>query len=256
MDPYLERYWGDVHQGLITYARDQLQDQLPIGLRARVGERVFVESENGTSRNIYPDIHVVEHRRTHETSPMPETGLAIAEPLVIHLPDEPVTQGFLEIIDVGSGSRVITVIEILSPSNKLPGPGQKLYLQKQQELLEGRVSLVEINLLRAGQWILAVPPGRIPLSYRTPYQVCIRRGWRPHTAEVYRAPLRERLPIIGVPLRESDADVPLDLQTLIDQCYRNGRYDQDIDYKTEPDPTLEPTDASWLDELLRRQGRR
>src|SRR5882672_4787385 len=102
MDPYLERYWGDVHQRLITYAHDQLQDRLPVGLRARVGERVFVESENGA-------IHGVEHRRPHETSPMPETGLAIAEPLVIHLPDEPVTQGFLEIIDVGSGNRVIAV---------------------------------------------------------------------------------------------------------------------------------------------------
>jgi hypothetical protein len=115
---------------------------------------------------------------------------------------------------------------------------------------------VEINLLRAGQWILAVPPGRIPLSYRTPYQVCVRRGWRPNTAEVYRAPLRERLPIISVPLRESDGDVPLDLQTLIDQCYRNGRYDQDIDYKSQPDPPLDPADASWVDELLRGQERR
>jgi hypothetical protein len=167
-----------------------------------------------------------------------------------------VTQGFLEVIDVGSGNQVITVIEVLSPSNKLPGPGQELYLHKQQELLDGRVSLVEINLLRAGQWILAVPPGRIPLSYRTSYQVCVRRGWGTKTAEIYRAPLRERLPIIKVPLRETDSDVPLDLQTLIDQCYRNGRYDQDIDYKTEPDPPLDPADASWAEELLRSQGRR
>jgi hypothetical protein len=256
MDPYLESHWGDVHHGLITYARDQLQALLPSGLRARVEERVFVESGNGADRSIYPDLHVVEHHRGRQTSAPAETGLAVAEPLVIHIPEEPVTQGFIEIIDVSSGNRVITVIEVLSPSNKVPGPGKDLYLQKQEELLQGRVSLVEIDLLRAGQWVLAVPRGRIPPFYRTPYQVCVRRGWRHTTAEVYRAPLRERLPIIRVPLRESDTDVPLDLQASLDQCYRNGRYDEDIDYKAEPDPPLNPDDASWSEELLRGQGRR
>jgi hypothetical protein len=256
MDPYLESHWGDVHQALIMYSRDQLQDRLPAGLRARVGERVFVESTNGNGRNIYPDIHVVEHRLPPTSLPMPETGLAVAEPLVINLPDEPVTESYIEIIDLGSGNQVITVIEVLSPSNKLPGPGHKLYQQKQQELLQSRVSLVEIDLQRSGQWVLAVPRNCIPPFYRTPYQVCVRRGWQRTTFEVYRAPLRERLPIIRVPLRESDADVPLDLQSAIDQCYRNGRYDQDIDYKSQPDPPLDPADASWVDELLRGQERR
>jgi len=36
-------------------------------------------------------------------------------------------------------------------------------------------------------------------------------------------PLRQRLPAIRVPLRETDADVPLDLQALIEQVYRHGR---------------------------------
>jgi hypothetical protein len=45
MDPYLEESWGDVHHRLITYAADQLQTTLPKDLRARVEERVFVESE-------------------------------------------------------------------------------------------------------------------------------------------------------------------------------------------------------------------
>lgn len=256
MDPYLETHWGGVHQMLIVYAHDQLQERLPAGLRARLGDRVFVESANGDGRAIYPDIHVVEHHRGTPTSAPAETGVAVAEPLVIHIPDEPVTQGFIEIIDVSSGNRVITIIEVLSPSNKVPGPGKDLYLQKQEELLQGRVSLVEIDLLRAGQWILAVPRGRIPPFYRTLYQVCVRRGWRPHTAEVYRVPLRERLPIIKLPLRETDADLPLDLQASFDQCYRNGRYDQDIDYKSEPDPPLSPDDASWSEELLRGNGRR
>ena len=60
MDPYLERYWGDIHHTLITYARDQLQGVLPGDLRARVQERVFVEFPNCAERNMYPDIRVVE----------------------------------------------------------------------------------------------------------------------------------------------------------------------------------------------------
>jgi len=256
MDPYLEPHWRDVHHRLVTYACDQLQARLPGDLRARVEERVYVESAQGLGRSMYPDIRVVERGRGQPPASAPEAGVAMAEPLVIHLPDEPVSQGYIEIIDVGSGKRVVTVIEVLSPSNKVAGEGQDLYLRKQRELQQGGVSLVEIDLLQAGQRVTAVPPERIPPSHRTTYQVCVRRGWHPAAVEVYRAPLREPLPTIKLPLRETDSDVLLDLQTLIDQCYANGRYGDDIDYSREPEPPLDPDDARWADELLRSQGRR
>ena len=40
MDPYLEKSWRDVYASLIVYMRDSLQPQMPVGLRARVEERV------------------------------------------------------------------------------------------------------------------------------------------------------------------------------------------------------------------------
>jgi hypothetical protein len=86
--------------------------------------------------------------------------------------------------------------------------------------------------------------------------VCVRRGWQPTAVQVYPVPLRQRLPIINIPLRKTDAEVPLDLQALIDQCYRNGGYDGDIDYRCVPDPPLRQDDESWADEILRGQGRR
>ena len=61
--------------------------------------------------------------------------------------------------------------------------------------------------------------------------------------------------MISIPLRPADPDVPLDLQTIVEQCYRNGGYD-DIDYKAEPDPSLKTADATWADALLRELGRR
>jgi hypothetical protein len=237
MDPYLEQHWRDVHHRLITYACDLLQEKMPADLRARVEERVFVESAFGTERSSCSEARAIE------------------EPLILHMQDEPVSEGRIEIIDVGSGQRVVTVIEFLSVSNMQPGEGRDLYLAKQREMRDAGVSLVEIDLLRGGQWALAVPRNRVPADYRTPYQVCVRRGWRPQHAEVYRVPLRSPLPTIRIPLRESDEDATLPLQQIIDQCYRNGRYD-DIDYTIAPHPPLEADDAAWLDELLRERGKR
>ncbi|MBN1443340.1 MAG: DUF4058 family protein [Planctomycetes bacterium] len=83
----------------------------------------------------------------------------------------------------------------------------------------------------------------------------IRRGWRPSAVEVYRAPLRERLPVIPVPLREKEPGVPLDLQAILDHCYSRGAYD-DIDYAAAPDPPLSEADAEWADALLKEKGLR
>ena len=113
---------------------------------------------------------------------------------------------------------------------------------------------MEIDLLRAGPHVLQVPLAQYPPAYRTPYKVFVHRGGKAR-AEIYRLPLRERLPAIRVPLRQTDADVPLDLQTLIAQVYRHGRYD-DIDYTRPPVPPLQPEDDRWASELLQAAGKR
>lgn len=257
MDPYLEQYWGDVHHRLITYTCDALQSHLPGDLLARMDERVFVEPSVGQGRNIIPDVRVVERGRPGERGIVASNGVAVAEPFVIHFdPSEPIRQGYIEIIDIKSGRRVVTVIEVLSPSNKLPGPGMDLYLKNQEELKEGGVSLVEIDLLRTGAHVIAAPLDRLPEGQRSAYAACARRGWKPFEIEYYRIPLRERLPAIRVPLRRTDSDVALDLQALIDECYESGRYGDDIDYREDPEPALAGDDAKWAEALLREHGRR
>ena len=220
----------------------------------RIEVRAFVAAEPTTFRAIYPDACVVEHPRSWPAAE-PNAGVAVEEPLVIIASDEPVTQGYIEIIDAASGNRVVTVIEFLSPSNKSPGDGQRQYLQKQQEVLASAANLVEIDLTRAGQRRLAWAPERVPPSHRTTYQVCVRRAHKLPQFELYRAPLMRRLPVISIPLRASDADVPLDLQALIDQCYANGRYD-DLGYRADPDPPLEADEAALAEDLLRGKGLR
>jgi hypothetical protein len=253
MDPYLEQHWGDVHHNLITFAQGLLNERLPRDLLARVQERILVELPS-EERVYYPDVRVVEHQRPGQggTAVAAADG-TLAEPLEVPFL-EPETQGFLEIIETRPQRRLITVVEVLSPSNKYAGRGRDLYRQKQGDLADSGISLVEIDLLRAGPHVLQVPLGQYPPSYRTPYKVCVHRGWKAK-AEIYRAPLCERLPAIRVPLRQTDPDVPLDLQALIAQVYRHGRYD-DIDYTAPPVPPLDPDDAVWADALLRAAGKR
>lgn len=255
MDPYLEQHWRDIHASLVIYTRDQLQEQLPGDLFAQVEERVFLESDELSRRSMYPDVRIVEYPGGGLASSGEETGLGVAEPVLIHYGDEPVTETYVEIIDASTGQRVITVVEFLSLSNKFPGEAQNQYLQKQKESKQARVSLVEIDLLRDGRRVLSLPVTRIPHKLRTAYQVCVRRGWKPDVCEIYPVPLRQGLPTIRIPLRETDADARLDLQTLIDQAYRNGRYNT-LDYKGPPEPPLPGEDETWTDVLLRQAGKR
>jgi hypothetical protein len=169
---------------------------------------------------------------------------------------EPVHQGFIEIVDLKSGRGVVTVIEILSPSNKVPGPGRDLYLEKEEELKLGGVSLVEINLVRKRGPILAIPHDLIPGGHPSPYAACVRRSWKRLELEYYPMALRERLPAIAIPLRRDEADIPLDLQSVLNECCEEGRYVEDIDYRDNPEPPLKPDDAKWADALLREKGLR
>lgn len=255
MDPWMEDQWGDAHHSLITYARDQLRRVLPGDLRPRVVERVFIESPLGPEGERYPDVRIVEHVRTFR-SPAPAGGsAATAEPLIVEYVADPVTEGFIEIVDAKTGNRLVSIIEVVSPSNKRPGEGQRAYLQKQEECRDGGVNIVEIDLLRGGRRVSVAQEAIIPPAYRTPYRVSVWRAARPRAVELYRVPLREKLPAIKIPLRPTDTDVPLELQPLVNEAYRNGTY-EDTDYRGDPVPPLETDDAAWADALLREKGLR
>jgi hypothetical protein len=211
MDPYLEQFWGDIHHSLITYARDRLNGVLPGSLRARVEERVFVELPNGKGRPMYPDIRVVERGRRKPMGSAQEVGgggVAVAEPLRIRLSGEPVTQGFIEIIDLKSGRRVVTVIEVLSPSNKAAGPGRKLYEQKQQECREGDVNLVEIDLLRAGPCLKRPPTGPTGRDSRDEREGMAEQKWDHRRATYSVTTWRSRAFFESISRRFQTAEVP------------------------------------------------
>jgi hypothetical protein len=250
MDPYLERHWLDVHPRLIHNGCNALNRQLGPDLRARIGERLVVEHDMDPIRSIYPDVRVFAHERGVGDRPLNSSaGIAVAEPLVISAPSEEIRETFVQIIDVSSGGSLVTVIEFLSPANKLTGDGSNKYRQKQREVLDADINMVEIDLTRGGTRQLLYPGAQLPAHYRTTYLTCVRRGFGFGRFEIYRMPLRERLPAIRVPLRPKDPDIALDLQALVDQAYEEGRYD-DIDYSQSPVPPLGDEDAKWAQEQL------
>jgi hypothetical protein len=256
MDPYLEQHWLDVHAALITYSRDQLQEQLPRELRARMEERVFVEPDDMDEiHGYYPDVRVIERPSSRRGNGQgASAATTLAEPVLLPLVDADLKQGFIEISDASSGNRIITVIEFLSPTNKVPGEGQAKYLAKQMDLKRSTTNFVEIDLTRRGHRQLMIPPSKIPRRLRTTFQACVRRAANPTHVALYPIALQSPLPKIAIPLRKKDADVSLDLQTLIEQCYKNGRYD-DLDYSVPPNPPLAGADAKWAAAWLKKHAR-
>ncbi|MCS7299954.1 MAG: DUF4058 family protein [Fimbriimonadales bacterium] len=255
MNPYLEAYWRDMHATLLVLAREALNERLPDDLIARIEERVYVELPAAPPRGVYPDVRII-----HGGRPPAETGGApvavaprpAARPILVEVRSEPITETYINIIAT-AGERVITSIEILSLANKLPGSGQAQYFKKQQETLQAGVNLVEIDLLRGGEWILSLPEVYLSEDARGVYHVCVFRATQPELREIYPIALEEPLPAISVPLRAGEADAVLELQPLVDRAYEQGRYHRLIDYAQDLPPPLTDAQRDWIAQLLREK---
>ncbi len=261
MDPYLEKpsRWPGVHHNLITFAQVLLASQLRPKYLVRIAERVYIADEYDDPRQRQfriPDVEVAVRPEWRETSFNPGgaelESVDDLEPVVATTWfEEEIHQAFLNVIDVESRN-VVTVIEILSPTNKIPGShGRESYHQKFQEVMYSASHLVEIDLLRGSR---TVPLPRTIGTHE--YLIHLsRKGVRPR-GHLYPLRLPRRLPRIPIPLKAGDSDARLDLQALIEQTYDRAGYDLDIDYKQEPDPPLSSEMAEWADQLLRSKGLR
>jgi hypothetical protein len=162
MDPYIERHWEDVHTRLIGYVADALQPQLADDLVARMEEKVYVEDAGDLHRR-RPDVRVVEFPTASHSG---FGGLATAaavldEPMELELVGDPIRERNVLIYDA-AGRRVVTAIEILSPWNKSSGKAVAAYLEKRDKYVNSDVNLVEIDLIRTGDWTSMIGPYHVP----------------------------------------------------------------------------------------------
>ncbi len=274
MDPYLEApdIWPDFHNRLATALSTMLNAQLPAPYYARLQKRaeLGIASDSGMLRHIIPDITVLRRPRPETSSePTSRGGVAVLDlPRVeastgidVRVYTDPLEHYFVEIYNSAQGHKLVTIIEIVSPSNKRPGPDRRSYETKQRDVLESSVNLIELDLLRSGRWLLPYPDLVAMVDTLAPdYLVLLNRGvlrqgnWVDYT--LYPVLLRETLPCIPVPLADQDPDVLLDLQVAVNQVYREGPYFRAIDYSVSPDPPLNESDAAWADGLLHTAGLR
>jgi hypothetical protein len=224
-----------------------------------VGERSYislVEDEEKKEYPFEPDVHVTAPRaskkhRPGERRPAPTVAVEETESVALRaFIEEEFTERFIDIYQLEPERHLVTSIEVLSPSNKKPrSPGRKKYLRKRQALLLGRANLVEIDLLRGGARMPMLDP--LPDS---PYYLLVAREKFAPTCRVWRAFFDRPLPAIPVPLSPPHADIPLELQPLIEAIYERSRYGDDIHYEQSLDPPLTAEQTAWLQQRL--QGRK
>jgi hypothetical protein len=247
MDPYLEDHWEDVHTRLISYVADALQPQLSEDLIARMEEKVYVEDESETELR-KPDVHLAENPPAWQPHPGESSTAVVDEPILLSPIGDPIRQRSVLIYDA-LGKRIVTVIEILSPWNKTAGKPLEEYLKKRKKYLGGEMNLVEIDLIRTGDWTRMIGRYHVPERFRTTYRVTIEQsdGKGPF---LYPIPMDARLPKIKVPLRPQDAPAKLDLQELLDKAYQMGRYNR-IDYSQPCWPPPKAEERAWFERALK-----
>ncbi|MCX7992925.1 MAG: DUF4058 family protein, partial [Fimbriimonadales bacterium] len=231
MNPYLEsrRYWNDFHTRLMTYICDVLQAQILPRYVARLEERVLVEESRRESQ---PDV-IILRPQERAVGGAATLEASYAPPQVLYVEEELHTEAFVQILDREQNLRLVTLIEVLSPTNKETNTkGRELYLRKQGEVLKSDVHLVEIDLLRGGEYTLAPPRSKVVERFgdRWHYLISISRADDPHNFWLYPLTVRERLPVIPIPLAVGDGFASLDMQAVVNQCYENGAYEVTLDY--------------------------
>jgi hypothetical protein len=257
MNPYLEAtaLWQGTHNALIALMRAALNAVLPAPYVAVTEIRCYIE---WSSESIRPDLALKESH----APPRPTNAVALAEPFSpsvdYQLQPLEYQEAYLNIVHAEDRQRIVTSVEDLSHTNQgANAEGRRLYRAKQEALLNSDASLVEIDLLRAGQFSLAVPYALLtPEQQRKAYRVCLHRAWTPGKFTVWATSVQERLPVLRIPLDEHVAEVPLDLQPLIERNYEEGAYRYQINYAGEAVPPLTGEDATWADALLREKGLR
>lgn len=230
MDPYLEHpaLWPSVHIRLVVALANQLGPRIRPRYVASVEERVIIE---GTSR-----VH-----RAAAAHP----GAAIATPLVVEVQQLEVRVHYIAILDRYRDFGVVAVIELVSPSNKAAGPGRDSYQAKQKEILNSECHLVEIDLLRRGSHVMAVPEAYVKPARPFEYLISVNRWPARNRFELYPCHLRDPLPTIGVPLADPDPDAPLALQGALERVYTAAGYELRVLYGEPCKPPLSPEDQAW-----------
>ena len=251
MNPYFETAdsWSDFHERYLVFAANALGKQVGEEFYVRVNQNVYGQDASTASVELIgrPDVYVARSTSGASATPpsasaTPHARITPASTLVRLAEELAEEESFLEIRDRRS-REVITVIELLSPTNKQPGEKRDQFLAKRRRVLASQSHYVEIDFLRG--WPRLPLRGLPVCDY---YAMVSRAEMRPN-AELWTMGLRDGLPTLPIPLREGVPDAPLDLQALLHDLYDAGEYRKSV-YDSEPEPPLSPADTAWARTLI------
>jgi len=243
MDPWLEHpaIWPDVHNSLITAIRDELVPRIAPKYYAGIEQRVYALEPGELVFVGRPDIAVGRAAAVDVPSEPDEAEESAAVGVLdveVSINDK-LEEWFLEIHDVETGT-LVTALEILSPFNKCHVQGRKEYLDKRQWVFRSQTTLVEIDLLRAGE---PMPLRR--KTIRTDYRILVSRGATRPRAKLFTFNVRQPIPVIPIPLLPQDVEPELDLGALVHALYDRARFDLRLNYSQPPVPPLSKGKMDW-----------
>ena len=252
VDPFIEAQgqWPDFHSRFITYLCDAIGDHLPEDYVARIGERTnLIDLHRDESQISRPDVGIYKSAGTR-TSFGVESSVAVLEPITATLPayDE-IVQTFIEIHHLPS-ERLVTVIELLSPSNKAE-PGLSQYRAKRVGILQSDVHLVELDLLTAGRRMTE----DVELKGNHDYCAVISDSQTRPKIHIYLWTVCDVIPAISIPLRAPDAPIKTDLLQTYQTAYERGRYGRTLDYTTQLNLPISDEAKEWCFQLAKGAGK-
>lgn len=244
MNPYLEQegLWLDFHTKFLAALNESLVAQVRPKSIVLVEQHLFAQEFDDPPRRLIGRGEVSVALASTPSGPAAGGLAVLGAPAEVEMTDvdvEPIP--YLEIRD-RRGRHLVAVVELLSPANKR-GHDRAQYLAKRAALLKTEAHLVEIDLLRGGR---PTPPEGRPASA---YSVLVSRAEDRPRAGLWPVGLRDRLPLIPVPLRGPDPDARVDLQAILDRVYDAYGY-EDFLYDGAPDPPLGEADALWARSLI------
>jgi hypothetical protein len=238
MNPYLEQSdaWVDFHDNFIVRIQDTLNDRVGPNYLVKLEVRLILHERSAEERRFFGIADVGVSDPLNRSAP--RDGATIAAPLQLELPAVEVEKHrSLEIRD-RHNRRLVTVIELLSPSNKTAGEDRDDYMVKRRQILSAPTHLVEIDLRRGGT--RPSPPELPTCDY---YVLVSRHEDRPRVG-VWPFGLRDPMPTIPIPLTAPDPPIMLDLKAVLDRAYDAGGYRKYI-YEETPEPPLAESDVEW-----------
>ncbi len=244
MNPYLEQEdaWHDFHESFMPLAREVLNTQVLPRYFVKIDEHIYIHELDEERRRFVGRADLAVTPASHTQPRNVSTGIMEAPAQVLQPAVDIERLSYLEVRD-RQNRELVTIIELLSPSNKRLGLDRDQYLAKCAQLLSSSVNFVEIDLLRGGP---RMPWLQLPACDY--YGLVSRVNERPK-ADVWPAGLRGRLPIIPIPLRPGEPEASLDLQQILHRVYDSASYEAYI-YSGEPNPPLLPEDAAWAKQLV------